>query len=254
MTPKHSIQRPNPFWRFLVAAIFIILLGNSDLGHSYQNYPSDPVIDNKTLLLGDRVPNFRANSQLGKIEFYDWMQNNWVILLSHPKSFTPVCTTELAMAAMFAKEFDKRGAKIIALSIDSLDDQKKWLNDINSMLSKPINFPIIADEDQKTSRWLGMIHPNSSRTQTVRSVFIIGPDRKLKVKLVYPATTGRSFPEILRTLDSVQLAHKRHLLTPADWQPGDEVLIDPKLSATKAREVYGEGMREVFDYLRYVKM
>ena len=202
------------------------------------------------LQLGDEAPNFTAETTEGTIVLHEYLGDGWGILFSHPKDFTPVCTTELGTVAKLKSEFDKRNTKVIAVSVDPLDSHKGWVPDINETQGTTVNFPIIADPDRKVSDLYGMIHPNASDTTTVRSVFVIGPDKKVKLTLTYPASTGRNFQEILRVLDSLQLTAKYSVATPADWKDGEDVIIVPAVSDEDAKTRFPKGFEAVRPYLR----
>jgi len=204
-----------------------------------------------SLQLGDTAPDFTAETTEGKINFYDFLGDNWGVIFSHPADYTPVCTTELGRTAQLQKEFDKRGVKVIAVSVDPLDKHLGWKNDINQTQNCNVEFPIIADEDRKVANLYGMIHPNASTTATVRSLFIIGPDKKIKLMLTYPASTGRNFTEVLRVIDSLQLTANHSVSTPADWNSGEDVIISPAISTEDAKTRFPKGVREVKPYLRY---
>ena len=203
-----------------------------------------------TLKLGDVAPNFDADTSEGKLNFYDYLGDSWGILFSHPADYTPVCTTELGTAARYKPEFDKRNVKMIALSVDGVDSHKAWIKDINETQNTTVNFPIIADEDRKVSDLYDMIHPNANDTLTVRSVFIIGPDKKIKLLLTYPASTGRNFDELLRVIDSLQLTAYNKVATPANWKHGDDVVISPSVSNEEAKTMFPKGFKEIKPYLR----
>lgn len=205
------------------------------------------------LQLNDDAPNFLAQSTEGKIDFYEWLGNSWAILFSHPKDFTPVCTTELGAVAKLKPEFDKRNVKVIGLSVDGLSNHEKWSNDIKETQGYKPNFPIIADEDRKVSDLYGMIHPKASDTLTVRSVFVIGPDKKIKLTLTYPASAGRNFDEILRVIDSLQLTANYKVATPANWKRGEDVIISGTVSDEDAKKLFPQGWKTVKPYLRTVK-
>ncbi len=205
-----------------------------------------------TLQLGDTVPNFQADSTEGRIRFHDWIEGSWAVFFSHPKDFTPVCTTELGAVAKLKPEFDRRGTKVIGLSVDTVSEHEKWAADIEETQGAALNFPLIADPDRKIADVYGMIHPNASDTLTVRSVYIIGPDKKLKLSLTYPASTGRNFDEILRAIDSLQLTANHSVATPADWKRGEDVIIVPSVSDDEAREKFPQGWKTVKPYLRVV--
>lgn len=200
--------------------------------------------------LGDVAPNFKATTTEGEIDFHEWMGDGWTILFSHPKDFTPVCTTELGTVAKMKKDFDKRNCKVIALSVDSVEDHNAWIKDINETQGTVVNYPIIADTDRKVAERYDMIHPNALETLTVRSVFIIGPDKKVKLTLTYPAATGRNFDEILRVLDSVKLTADHMVATPANWKDGDTCIVVPSLSNDEAREKFPKGVEVIKPYLR----
>jgi alkyl hydroperoxide reductase subunit AhpC len=202
------------------------------------------------LQLGDEAPDFTAETTEGTVKFHEYLGDGWGVLFSHPKDFTPVCTTELGTVAKLKAEFEKRNAKVIAISVDPIDSHKGWVPDINETQNTTVNFPIIADPDRKVADLYGMIHPNASDTTTVRSVFIIGPDKKIKLTITYPASTGRNFQEILRVLDSLQLTAKYQVATPADWKDGEDVIIVPAVSNDDAKEKFPKGFNEVRPYLR----
>ena len=200
--------------------------------------------------LGDDAPGFKAQTTQGEIDFLDWKGKGWAVLFSHPKDFTPVCTTELGAVAALKPEFEKRNTKVIGLSVDPLESHKKWEGDIKDVTGQQVNFPLIADADRKVSDLYGMIHPNASDTFTVRSVFIIGPDNKVKLTLTYPASTGRNFQEILRVIDSLQLTAGYSVATPADWKDGDDVIVVPAVSDEDARAKFPKGFVAKKPYLR----
>ncbi|MRX65148.1 peroxiredoxin [Maribacter luteus] len=203
-----------------------------------------------TLRLGDTAPNFTADSSMGTINLYDYLGDSWGILFSHPADFTPVCTTELGTAANFKGEFDKRNVKMIALSVDGAASHKEWIKDINEVQNTTVNFPIIADEDRKVSDLYDMIHPKADSTLTVRSVFIIAPDKTVKLTLTYPASTGRNFYELLRVVDSLQLTANHKVATPANWEHGNDVVVSPAIPTDEARKIFTKGVEEVKPYLR----
>jgi alkyl hydroperoxide reductase subunit AhpC len=203
-----------------------------------------------SLRLGDEVPDFTAESTQGTIQFHSWLGNSWGVLFSHPKDFTPVCTTELGAVAKLKPEFDKRGVKVIGLSVDPLSDHAKWSSDIEETQGVALNFPLLADSDRKVSVLYDMIHPNADATFTVRSVFIVGPDKKLKLSLTYPASTGRNFDEILRVIDSLQLTANHSVATPVNWKDGDDVIVVPSLSDDDARKKFPKGFKTIKPYLR----
>ncbi|HEX3425177.1 MAG TPA: peroxiredoxin [Acidimicrobiales bacterium] len=202
------------------------------------------------LQLGDTAPDFTADTTEGTLDFYEWLGDGWGVLFSHPKDFTPVCTTELGTVAKLKDEFAKRNAKVIAVSVDPLDSHERWIDDINDTQQTTVNFPLIADPDRKVADLYGMIHPNASDTQTVRSVFIIGPDKKVKLMITYPAATGRNFNEILRALDSLQLTAGYSVATPADWKQGEDVIIVPAVSDEDAKKKFPKGWDAKRPYLR----
>jgi len=203
-----------------------------------------------SIRLGDDAPDFTAKTTKGEINFYDYLGDNWGILFSHPRDFTPVCTTELGAAAHLKPEFDKRNVKIIGLSVDPSDAHHEWAKDIEETQGAKVNYPIIADKDRKVANLYDMIHPNASDTATVRSVFIIGADKKIKLTLTYPASTGRNFDEILRVIDSLQLTAKHSVATPANWKNGDDCIIVPSVSDQDARTKFPKGWKAVKPYLR----
>mgnify|MGYP003675398499 FL=1 len=203
-----------------------------------------------TIRLGDKAPNFTADSSMGTINLYDYLGDSWGILFSHPADFTPVCTTELGTAAKFKDEFDKRNVKMIALSVDGAASHTEWIKDINEVQNTVVNFPIIADEDKKVSDLYDMIHPNADNNLTVRSVFIIAPDKTVKLTLTYPASTGRNFYELLRVIDSLQLTAYHKVATPANWEQGKEVVVSPAISTADAKDIFSKGVTEVKPYLR----
>ena len=202
------------------------------------------------LQLGDLVPDFTAETTEGKISFYEFLGDGWGVLFSHPKDFTPVCTTELGRVAKLKGEFDKRNTKVIGLSVDPVEDHEKWAQDIEETQGARVNFPMIGDADRSVADLYGMIHPNANDTQTVRSVFVIGPDKKLKLTITYPASTGRNFDEILRVIDSLQLTADYMVSTPVDWKDGDDVIVAPALSDEQARERFPKGFVTQKPYLR----
>jgi alkyl hydroperoxide reductase subunit AhpC len=200
--------------------------------------------------LGDTAPDFTAETTEGVIRFHDWIGDSWAVLFSHPKDFTPVCTTELGECARLKSEFDKRNVKVIGLSVDPLDSHRGWAADIEETQGTALNFPIIADADRRVSELYDMIHPNASETFTVRSVYIVGPDKKVKLMLTYPASTGRNFAEILRVIDSLQLTANYSVATPVNWQDGEDVIIVPAISDEEAKERFPLGWKPVKPYLR----
>ena len=204
-----------------------------------------------SLQLGDTAPDFTAETTEGKINFYEFLGDGWGVLFSHPADFTPVCTTELGRMASLSDEFAKRNTKIIAVSVDPVDKHFGWRKDINDTQSVNVEFPIIADEDKKVANLYGMLHPNVSTTATVRSLFVIGPDKKIKLMIVYPPSTGRNFTEVLRVIDSLQLTANHNVSTPADWNYEDDVIISTAISTEDAKTRFPKGVREVNSYLRY---
>jgi thioredoxin-dependent peroxiredoxin len=203
-----------------------------------------------TLRLGDIAPDFTAETSEGKINFHEWLGNSWAVFFSHPRDYTPVCTTELGAVARIKGEFDKRNTKVIAISVDPLDSHAGWIKDINETQNTTVNFPIIADPEKKIANLYDMIHPNASDTATVRSVFIIGPDKKIKLQLTYPASTGRNFAEILRVLDSLQLTANYSVATPADWQHGQDCVIVPAVKDEEIPAKFPKGHKVIKPYLR----
>jgi alkyl hydroperoxide reductase subunit AhpC len=204
-----------------------------------------------SLKLGDVAPDFEQESTEGKIKFHEWSEGKWVVLFSHPKDFTPVCTTELGVVAKLKPEFEKRNVKVIGLSVDGVVDHKNWANDIKETQGAALNFPLVADADRKVSTLYDMIHPNASETFTVRSVFIIDPNKKIRLILTYPASTGRNFVEILRTIDSLQLTDKYKVATPANWKQGEDVIIVPALKdEAEIKMLFPKGYKAVKPYLR----
>ncbi len=204
-----------------------------------------------SLRLGDPAPDFKAVTTEGPIDFYEYLGNSWGVLFSHPADFTPVCTTELGRTALLKHEFEKRNVKVLAVSVDPLEKHGLWVKDINETQSCQVDFPIIADENREVATLYDMIHPNASATATVRSLFIIGPDKTIKLTITYPASTGRNFYEVLRVIDSLQLTSKHSLATPANWQPGEEAIVVPAVSTEDAVKKFPKGVRVVKPYLRY---
>jgi thioredoxin-dependent peroxiredoxin len=200
--------------------------------------------------LGDIAPNFDASTTHGPINFHEWLGQSWGVLFSHPKDFTPVCTTELGYVARIKPEFDRRNVKVIGLSVDSVESHVKWESDIGETQGTPVNFPMIGDTDRKVATLYDMIHPNASDTLTVRSVFVIGPDKKVKLQITYPASTGRNFDEILRVIDSLQLTATYKVATPANWQDGEDVIIGSSVTDEDARKLFPQGWKTVKPYLR----
>jgi len=205
-----------------------------------------------TLRLGDIVPDFTADTTIGPIHFHEWLGNSWGVLFSHPKNYTPVCTTELGYTAKLKPEFDKRNVKAIGLSVDKLEDHHGWSKDIEETQGAALNFPLIADADKKVADLYDMIHPNASDTFTVRSVFVIDPNKKLRLSLTYPASTGRNFDEILRVIDSLQLTDQYKVATPVNWKQGEDVIIVPALKDEDAKKLFPAGWKTLKPYLRVV--
>ena len=203
------------------------------------------------LRLGDTAPNFSAETTHGKINFHDWLGDSWGILFSHPKDYTPVCTTELGYMSKIKPEFDKRNVKILALSVDQVDTHKGWIGDINETQNTSVNFPIIADPDRNVSNLYDMIHPNADDTLTVRSVFVIGPDKTVKLSITYPASTGRNFDEVLRVVDSLQLTSDYQVATPVNWKIGEDCIVVPSIKTKDIPGKFPKGHREIKHYLRY---
>ena len=200
--------------------------------------------------LGDEAPDFSADTTDGRINFHEWKGNDWAVLFSHPRDFTPVCTTELGTVAKLKPEFEKRRTKVIGLSVDPLNDHGRWMADIKEVTGHAVNFPLIADADRKIANLYDMIHPNAIETATVRSVFVIGGDNKVKLTLTYPASTGRNFQELLRVIDSLQLTAKHSVATPADWKQGEDVIIVPSVSDEDAKKKFPKGFTTKKPYLR----
>jgi len=203
-----------------------------------------------TLRLGDTAPNFKASSTEGEINFHDWLGDGWGILFSHPADYTPVCTTELGTVAKYKKQFDQRNVKVVALSVDGIASHHGWVKDINETQNTTVNFPIIADEDRKVAELYDMIHPNADSKLTVRSVYVIGNDKKIKLTITYPASTGRNFDELLRVIDSLQLTAYHKVATPANWNQGDDCVIVPAVSNEQIPELFPKGHTEIKPYLR----
>jgi alkyl hydroperoxide reductase subunit AhpC len=203
-----------------------------------------------TLRLGDEAPNFTAETSEGTINFHEWLGDSWGVLFSHPADYTPVCTTELGTVAKYMDEFKKRNTKVVALSVDGVESHMDWIKDINETQHTTVNFPIIADEDKKVSELYDMIHPNASMSHTVRSVFVIGPDKKIKLTLTYPASTGRNFDELLRVIDSLQLTAYHKVATPANWNNGDDCVVVPAVATADIPGLFPKGFTELKPYLR----
>lgn len=204
-----------------------------------------------SIKLGDTAPDFKAETSLGDLNFHEFLGNSWGILFSHPADYTPVCTTELGYTSKLASEFEKRGTKVIALSVDGVEDHQNWIKDINEIQNTEVQFPIIADKDRKISEVYDFIHPNASATATVRSLLIIDPDKKVRLIITYPASTGRNFNEIIRVLDSLQLVDSHKVATPVNWENGDDVIVPPTISTEDARKIFPKGVTEIKPYLRY---
>jgi alkyl hydroperoxide reductase subunit AhpC len=202
--------------------------------------------------LGDDAPDFTADSTEGTISFHEWKGDSWAVLFSHPKDFTPICTTELGRVAALKPEFDKRNVKVIGLSVDPVDSHKEWSKDIADVTGSKLNYPLLGDPDHKVADLYDMIHPNANDTLTVRSVFVIGPDNKVKLTLTYPASTGRNFDELLRVIDSLQLTAKHKVATPADWKQGEDVIIGGSVSDEEAKQLFPDGWDAKKPYLRVV--
>lgn len=201
--------------------------------------------------LGDTAPNFKAQTTAGPIDFYEYLGDSWGVLFSHPADYTPVCTTELGRTAQLKDEFAKRNVKVLAVSVDPMDRHEGWVRDINETQHTNVQFPIIADADRNVATLYDMIHPNASETQTVRSLFVIGPDKKVKLTITYPASTGRNFLEVLRVIDSLQLSAKHSVATPADWKQGEDVIVSLSVPTEEAEKRFPKGLKIVKSYLRY---
>ncbi|MDH3709103.1 MAG: peroxiredoxin [Cyclobacteriaceae bacterium] len=204
----------------------------------------------KTIRLGDEAPDFTAQTTMGEINFHQWLGESWGVLFSHPADYTPVCTTELGETAKLHSEFEKRNVKVMAVSVDGMESHRGWIHDINETQHTEVNFPLIADEDRKVATLYDMIHPNADDKMTVRSVFVIGPDKKVKLTLTYPASTGRNFAEILRVIDSLQLTAYHKVATPVNWEQGDECVILPSITDEVAATEFPKGFKEIKPYLR----
>lgn len=211
---------------------------------------NNQIFINMSLRLGDPAPNFKAKTSKGEIDFYEYLGDSWGVLFSHPADYTPVCTTELGKTASLKDEFDKRNVKVIALSVDSVESHKGWINDINETQNVEVNFPIIGDENREIALAYDMIHPNASLTATVRSLFIIAPDKTIKLMITYPASTGRNFQEILRVIDSLQLTANYSVATPADWKEGEDVVVVPAIKTEDIPAKFPKGFTQVKPYLR----
>jgi alkyl hydroperoxide reductase subunit AhpC len=203
-----------------------------------------------SLRIGDNAPNFKAQTSIGDIDFYEYLGDSWGVLFSHPADYTPVCTTELGRTAALKPEFDKRNVKVLALSVDSAESHKGWISDINETQHTNVEFPIIADQDKKIADLYDMIHPNASETMTVRSLFVISPDKKVKLMIVYPASTGRNFTEVLRVIDSLQLTAQYSVATPADWKDGEDVIVMNSIKTEDIPAKFPKGYQLIKPYLR----
>ena len=203
-----------------------------------------------SLRIGDIAPNFKAITSIGEIDFYDYLGDSWGVLFSHPADYTPVCTTELGRTASLKKEFNQRNVKVLALSVDGVESHLGWINDINETQNTEVDFPIIADEDKTVASLYDMIHPNASETLTVRSLFVIGPDKKVKLMITYPASTGRNFDEVLRVIDSLQLTANYSVATPADWKDGEDVIVANSIKTADIPAKFPKGFKEIKPYLR----
>jgi alkyl hydroperoxide reductase subunit AhpC len=201
--------------------------------------------------LGDTAPNFKAQTTIGPIDFHDYLGDSWGVLFSHPADYTPVCTTELGRTSQLQNEFEKRNVKVLAVSVDPMDKHEGWVRDINETQNTNVQFPIIADADRNVATLYDMIHPNASETATVRSLFVIGPDKKVKLTITYPASTGRNFQEVLRVIDSLQLTAKHSVATPADWKQGEDVIVALSVPTEEAEKRFPKGLKIVKPYLRY---
>ena len=200
--------------------------------------------------LGDEAPNFTAETTTGKLEFHNWLGDGWGVLMSHPADYTPVCTTELGRVANLKSEFDKRGVKVLAVSVDPVDSHEGWIKDINETQNANVQFPLIADPDRTVASLYDMIHPNADNTLTVRTVFVIGPDKKVKLTITYPASTGRNFDEILRVIDSLQLTANYQVATPVDWKHGEDCVVVPAIKTEDIPDKFPKGFKEIKPYLR----
>lgn len=204
-----------------------------------------------SLHIGDAAPDFTVETTVGQIQFHDWANGSWVFLFSHPADFTPVCTTEMGRTAQLAEEFSRRSTKPLGLSTDSVEEHLQWIEDVDETQNTTLRFPIIADVDLEVSKLYDMIHPEESETESVRSVFIIDPKQRIRLTMTYPMNVGRNFDEVLRVIDALQLADSKHIATPADWTPGEKVIIPPSITDTVARDAFPQGWEEVRPYLRY---
>lgn len=206
------------------------------------------------LRIGDTAPNFTAETTQGTITLHDWAGDSWVFFFSHPADFTPVCTTEMGRTAQLAEEFSKRNVKPLGLSTDTVEEHKKWIKDVDDTQHTVLRFPIVADPDLSVAKTYDMIHPHESDTAAVRSVFIIDPDKKIRLTMTYPMNVGRNFEEILRVIDALQTGDKNHIATPADWRPGDEVIIPPSITDEEAKDIFPQGWQEIRPYLRLTEV
>lgn len=207
-----------------------------------------------TLRLGDTAPDFTVKTTEGKITFHEWLGDSWAFFFSHPADFTPVCTTEMGRTAQLSDEFAKRNVKPLGLSTDTVEEHNKWIFDVNDTQNTTLNFPIVADADLAIAKQYDMIHPGESQTATVRSVFIVDPKKKIRLTLTYPMSVGRNFDEILRVIDALQLGDAKRIATPADWRPGDDVIIPPSISDEEAKDIFPQGWNEIRPYLRTTKV
>lgn len=207
-----------------------------------------------TLRIGDTTPNFTVDTTVGKIDFHDWIGDQWAFFFSHPADFTPVCTTEMGRTAQLAAEFEKRNTKPLGLSTDTVEEHLKWIKDVDDTQHTHLHFPIVADPDLKVAKLYDMIHPHESDTAAVRSVFIIDPEKKIRLTMTYPMNVGRNFDEILRVIDALQTADKNGIATPADWQPGGKVIIPPSVTSEEAKKLFPQGFDEIRSYLRFTEV
>ena len=205
------------------------------------------------LRIGDLAPDFEQDSTEGRISFHDWLGSSWGVFFSHPKDFTPVCTTELGALAKLKGEFDRRNTKLLGLSVDSVDEHRRWATDIEETQGCKVNYPILGDPDQKVARLYDMIHPNANDTMTVRSIFLIDPEKKIRAILTYPSSMGRNFQELLRMIDSLQLTDKHKVATPVNWKPGEDVIVSPSVSDEEATGLFPQGYKKIKPYLRVTK-
>lgn len=203
-----------------------------------------------TIRIGDIAPDFSVDTTTGSIDFHDWVGSSWVFFFSHPADYTPVCTTEMGRTAQLIKEFEKRNCKPLGLSTDTVEEHLSWINDVNDTQNTNLTFPIVADPDLAIAKLYGMIHPSESKTAAVRSVYIIDPDKKVRLTMTYPMSVGRNFEEILRVIDALQTSDEKQIATPADWKPGDRVIIPPSITNEKAKDIFPQGWEELRPYLR----